>query len=205
VILANKKNELVLIDKFRVVKKLYDVSNGTFYIVYDSQNKDDEYLIKLSSEPVDKLLEEVSFYQLLQKNSLIVPLKFVKKVSKHLMFVFDKCDVRLKDMLDEGQFLSEKDALMMIKHILRFVEFAHQKKLPTIPLHVENIIKKDDRFYLDIFNDNVKGINIEDALESLHVIASKAVGFHQSKEYIDLLNIINASKNLPIENVYRAI
>jgi len=166
-LIRNKNNKLVQIDKYKIITQL---GKGGFGTVYHVKNIHDnkEYALKLlhKSLNINRIQTQLEVLKILNTSGLFLKTYLSKKVMNRFFLLSEYTPELNLEKLVKKEIFSEKKAIDLVLQLLNSLEFLHNNSVIHGDVKAENIIKKGNQFYL-IDYDVVKVAN---EVKTLHIL-----------------------------------
>ena len=168
IIVTNDKKEIVSIGQYKVLKALEKSAFSFIYLVEDTKNKSSRYIMKFlkSNKNLKRIDTEIGILKILNNCEHTIKLHKIQKVSNSYFYIFDYAEGgNLKQkVINDGLFKEEK-TLTVLKDILKILKFSHKNNIIHNDIKAENIVLKDDKYYLIDWNISAIG----DQINTVHI------------------------------------
>jgi len=171
-ILLNSSNKLVQIANYKVISRLAKGGFGTIYHVIDVNQPEKEYALKLlhNSVNIQRIIFQIEVLKLLNSSKLFLKTYLSKRVGNNFFFLFEYSEnINLYKEVQKS-CLSEASATKIILEILDSLEFLHKNKIVHGDVKAENILQKNDKYYLIDYDVVKKG----DKSKTVHILSDKS-------------------------------
>ena len=149
-VLRNSNNQLLQIDRYKVLSQLEKGGFGTIYHVVDKDDDSKEYALKLMHRFLDfqRIKRQLQVLKRLNTSSLFFKTYLSKQVLNKffLLTEYTKEPNLHKQVLKKE--LDEKRATKIILELLDVLEFLHQNKIIHGDIKAKNILQKNNRYFL---------------------------------------------------------
>ncbi len=166
-LIRDKSNKLLQIDNYKIQSRIGGGGFGTVYHVVDKNRPTDEFALKLlhNTFNLSRLKLQLDTLKVLNNSSLFLKTYLSKKVMNRFYILMEYVHgLNLKRLVEERIF-SEDKASKVILEILDSLEFLHKNEIIHGDVKAENILKKDDRYYLIDFDVIRRGKEVK----TLHI------------------------------------
>lgn len=148
--IRDRSNKLLQIDNYRIISHLVEGGFGTLYHVVDVRDATKEYALKLlyKTANVNSIQKQLKILKILNSSELFLKTYLSKKVSSKLFLLFEYSSSENLDKTIKRAPLSEDDASTVVLNIVDALEFLKKNQIIHTNVSAENILKKDNNFYL---------------------------------------------------------
>jgi len=164
-IVTNNKKEILSIDKYKVIRTLF---KSSFSLVYLTTYYNKKYIVKmlLSNKNIKRINTEIGILKLLDKSEHKIALHKIKKIKNTFIFVYDYAEGGdLEKKIEKNGNFNEKETIKVLRDILTTLKYAHHHNIIHNDIKPENIVMKNDAYYLIDWNISVVGTTIK----TLHI------------------------------------
>ena len=153
-LLSNGSKKPIRIDDFKILKQLRRGGFGTVYHVCDIGDTSKEYALKLLhvAYNVIRLQHQLSVLEILNKSSLFLKVYKAKKMGGQFYLLMEYSSQKSVENLVKEELFTESKVLEVLQHMLNSLEYLHENKIIHGDIKPDNIMKKDDRYYLIDFD-----------------------------------------------------
>lgn len=147
-ILRNSSNKPIQIDAYTIISQLGHGGFGTVYHVRDKDSK--EYALKLlhSAHNVKRVNEHFEILDILNTSSSFLKTYLSKRVSQNFYILSEYSKELNLEKTVQQELLSQEEAIKVVHDILDALEFFQKNNIIHGDIKAENILKKDERYYL---------------------------------------------------------
>jgi serine/threonine protein kinase len=153
-IIRNSSNKPIQIENYKVLSQLGRGGFGTIFHVSDVRNSSKEYALKFlkTNSNIKRIQKQLAVLKILNTSKLFLQTYLSKKVLGNLFLLMEYSkDLSLEKLVKKETFSDSLTCEFLFK-ILDSLEFLHKNGIIHGDIKAENILKKEDRFYLIDFN-----------------------------------------------------
>lgn len=153
-ILRNSSKKPIQIDNYKVLSQLGKGGFGTVFHVSDIRNSSKEYALKFlkHNSNIKRIQKQLNVLKILNTSELFLKTYLTKKVLGNLFLLMEYSKDLSIDKLVKKETFSESLTCEVLLKLLIPLEFLHKNKIIHGDIKAENILKKEDSFYLIDFD-----------------------------------------------------
>ncbi len=158
-VIRDSSNKLIQIDNYKVLGQVGKGGFGTVYHVKDANDDTKDYALKLlhSTLNINRIKKQLEVLKILNKSNLFLQTYRSKKIMGKLYILSEfSSSSNVKKQVKKEVF-SEELACKIIKNIAESLDYLHKNEIIHGDVKAENILKKDDRYYLIDYDVVKKG------------------------------------------------
>lgn len=166
-LLRNSSKKPIRIDNYKILKQLGKGGFGTVYHVCDVNDTSKEYALKLlhTAYNVLRLKQQLSVLEVLNKSDLFFKVYKAKKMGGQFYLLMDYTHEPNVKKSTRQEIFSQEKTLGMLDNILDSLEYLKENKILHRDIKAENIMLKDNQYYLIDF-DIAK---VNPAIKTVHI------------------------------------
>ncbi len=157
--IRDEHKRLLQIDNYKIVKRLGSGGFGVVYKVVDIRDSTKVYALKLLHTVVNanRIQQQLEVLKILNSSELFLKIYLSKKIGSKLFFLLEYASELNLEKIVKAKILTEEEASKVLLDMLNILEFLQKHHIIHNDVKAENILKKDDRYYLIDYDVIKKG------------------------------------------------